>query len=177
MKRHFNTEEEIEEALGSLKEAVCPHCGARALYRHNYIWRYGDKQYGLKGKRVYCDPCHSRGRGCGRTVALWLSDTLQGRCLRAAELMRFIIELLDGLAVCKAWSNAETGMSLRPGYRTFKKLKDSLSIIRTDLFGLSPPPLEIKEKTPLSETLKILKEAFGINAVSAYQKTLQSAFL
>jgi hypothetical protein len=176
MKRYFDTEEEIEEALGSLTEAVCPHCGARALYRHNYIWRYGGKQYGLKGKRVFCDPDNTRGIGCGRTVTLWLSDTLQGRCLRAAELMRFIIGLLDGLAVCKAWSNAETGMTLRTGYRTYKRLENSQSVIRTDLFGLSPPPLEGEEKTPLSVTLKILKEAFSTNFVSAYQKTLQKVF-
>ena len=176
MKRYFDTEEEIEEVLGYLQETVCPHCGVKAFYRHNYIWICGGEENGMRGKRIYCDPDNTRGKGCGRTVTLWLSDTLLGRCLRAAELMRFIIELLDGLSVWKAWRNAKTGMTLRTGYRTFKRLENSQSVIRTELFGLSPPQPEIKEKTPLLETLKILKEAFGTNAVSAYQKTLQKVF-
>jgi hypothetical protein len=49
-------------------------------------------------------------------------------------------------------------------------------VIRTQLSGLIPPSLTGREKTPLSETLRILKEAFGVNAVSIYQKTLQKAF-
>jgi len=175
MKRYFDTENDIEEVLEYLPEAVCPHCGARgALVRHDNIWRSGGAENGLRGKRVFCD--NRRGRGCGRTVAFWLSDTLRGRCLRAAELMRFILELLAGFSVWKAWRNAETGMTLRTGYRTFRRLVNNQSVIRTELFGLSPPPLQGKEKTPLLETLKILKEALGVNAVSAYQKTLQKTF-
>lgn len=175
MKSYLDTEDEIEEALGSLKEAVCPHCGAKGEFvRHDNIWRNGGAENGLRGKRVFCD--NRKGRGCGRTVTFWLSDTLRGRCLRAATLMRFILELLAGLSVWKAWRNAETGMTLRTGYRTFKRLEDSMSVIRTDLFGLSPPRFQGKEKTPLLATLKILKEAFGVNAVSIYQKTLQKAF-
>jgi len=175
MKRYFDTEDDIEEFLRSLPEAVCPHCGAKGEFaRHDNIWRSGGAENGLRGKRVFCD--NRRGRGCGRTVALWLSDTLRGRCLRAAILMRFILELLAGSSVWKAWRNAETGMTLRTGYRTFRRLVNNQSVIRTELFGLSPPPLQGKEKTSLSATLKILKETFGVNALSIYQKTLQKAF-
>jgi hypothetical protein len=175
MKRYFDTEEEIEEALRSLPEAVCPHCGARGEFvRHDTIWRNGGAANGLRGKRAYCDM--RRGRGCGRTVTFWLSDTLRGRCLRAAALMRFILGLLAGSSAWKAWSNAKTGMALRTGYRTLERLVDGQSVIRTELFTYSPPKRQGKEKTPLLETLKNLKEAFGINAVSAYQKTLQKTF-
>ena len=175
MKRYFDTEEEIEEALNSLSEAVCPHCGANgAFVRHDSIWNSGGAQNGLRGKRAYCDK--RRGRGCGRTITFWLSDTLRGRCLRATELMRFILGLLAGSSAWKAWRNAKTGMTLRTGYRTLKRLVNCQSIIRTDLFERGPPTRQGKEKTPLLETLENLKEAFGINAVSVYQKTLQKTF-
>ena len=118
MKRYFDTEDDIKDALGSLPEAVCPHCGAIGEFiRHDNIWRNGGAENGLRGKRVYCDKRIAKAGGCGRTVTLWLSDTLRGRCLRAAELMRFILELLAGFSVWKAWRNAETGMTLRTGYR------------------------------------------------------------
>ncbi len=175
MKRYFDTENDIEEVLEYLPEAVCPHCGARgALVRHDNIWRSGGAENGLRGKRVFCD--NRKGRGCGGTVAFWLSDTLRGRCLRAAELMRFILGVLAGSSVWKAWKNAETGMTIRTGCRTFTRFVDTQSVIRTELFGLTPPTLQGKEKTSLSATLKILKETLGVNAVSAYQKTLQKTF-
>jgi len=175
MKRYFDTEDDIEEVLEYLPETICPHCGARGEFvRHDNIWRSGGAENGLRGKRAFCD--NRKGRGCGRTVAFRLSDTLRGRCLRAAELMRFILGVLAGFSVWKAWRNAETGMTLRTGYRTFRRLVDNQSVIRTELFGLSPPPFLSKEKTPLSATLKILKETLGVNAVSAYQKTLQKTF-
>lgn len=175
MKKYYATEEEIEETLASLLETVCPHCGARGEFvRHDNIWRNGGSANGLRGKRVYCNK--RRGEGCGKTFTLWLSDTLQGRCLRAAPLMRFIIGILAGLSVWKAWGNAETGMAIRTGYRTFWRLVNNQSVIRTELFGLSPQKRQGKEKTPLLETLRNLKEAFGVNAVSVYQKTLQKTF-
>lgn len=175
MKNYYDTEQEIEEALALLPDTVCPHCGARGdLVRHDNIRRNDGELNDLRGKRVYCDK--RRGGGCGKTFTFWISDTLRGRCLRAAELMRFIIGVLAGSSVWQAWKNAETGMTLRTGYRTFQRLTNNQSIIRTELFGLTPPPLPSKEKTPLLETLKILKEALGMNAVSAYQKTLQKTF-
>lgn len=177
MKRYFDTEEEMEEALAGLSEICCPACGGkRTLLRHDYLWKSGGEANGMRGKRVYCNARAAGLKGCGRTFTFWLSDTLRGRCLQAAALMRFILGLLAGLSPWKAWKNAKTGMTLGTGYRTFRRLVYQQSMIRTDLFGLSPPLLEIKEKTPLSETLKILKEALGVNAVSAYQKTLQKAF-
>ena len=175
MKKYYDTEEEIEEALVSLPETVCPHCGARGeLVRHDNIWRSGGEKNGLRGKRVYCDK--RRGEGCGRTFTFQLSDTLQGRCLRAAALMRFILELLAGVSVWNAWGNAETGMGLRTGYRTFRRLLENQSVIRTGLFECTPLKFQRKEKTPLLETLRILKETFGVSAVSAYQKKLQKTF-
>lgn len=177
MQKYFDTEDEIEESLKSLSDATCPHCGRRGtLIRHDYIWYSGGKQNGMRGKRVYCDSHKAKRKGCGRTFTLWLSDTLRGRCLRAAALMQFILGLLAGSSTWKAWRDAETGMSVRSGYRTLKWLEENQSVVRTELFGLSPPSLNSKEKTPLLETLKILKEAFGINAVSAYQKTRQISF-
>jgi len=177
MKSYFDTEEEIEEALEVLPETRCPACGARGtLLRHDYLWRSGGEANGLRGKRVYCNARAAGRKGCGHTFTLWLSDTLRGRCLQAGALMRFILGLLAGLSVWKAWRGAATGMTLRTGYRTFRRLVVRQSMLRTDLFGLSPPLLEPKEKTPLLETLKNLKEALGMNAVSAYQGTLQKAF-
>jgi len=177
MKRYFDTEEEIEEALEVLSEIRCPTCGAKGrLLRHDCLWRSGGEANGMRGKRVYCNARAAGRKGCGRTFTLWLSDTLRGRCLQAAALMRFILGLLAGLSVWKAWRGAATGMTLRTGYRTFRRLVVQQSIIRTDLFGLNRALLESKEKTPLLATLKILKEAFGMNAVSACQGTLQKAF-
>ena len=177
MNRYFDTEEAIEAALENLPEARCPGCGTTgALARHDSLWRHGGKQYGLRGKRVYCDPDSIRGKGCGRTHTLWLSETLWGRCLGALALMRFILGLLSGSPTQKAWQDADTGMSPRCANRTLRWLESIQSVIRTRLFGLSPPSLSGKEKTPLLVTLKILKEAFGNNAVSDYQKKLQKSF-
>ncbi len=177
MKTYYDTVEEIEEKLKTLPDAICPHCRRRrTLIRHDYIWYSGGEQNGMRGKRVYCDPRNAKRKGCGRTSALWLSETLWGRCLRAAALMHFILGLLAGSSTWKAWRDADTGMSPGTGYRIFKRLQNTQSVMRTELFGLSPPLLNSKEKTPLLETLKILEEAFGINAVSAYQKTLQISF-
>jgi hypothetical protein len=129
----------------------------------------------MRGKRVYCSRRGNK-KGCGKTFTLWLSDTLWQRCVSAAELMRFIIGLLAGLSVWKAWRETGTGMSERTGYRVFLRLKHTQSVVRTALSGLSPPSAQGKEKTPLLETLTILKEALGADAVSAYQKKHRSAF-
>ena len=177
MNRYFDTEEAIQTELKRLQEALCPWCKTKgAMARHDYLWRYGGKQYGLRGKRVYCDPDSTRGKGCGRTHTLWLSETLWGRCLGALALMRFILELLSGSSTPKAWQGADTGMSPRCANRTLTWLESIQSVIRTRLFGLSPPSLSGNEKTPLLVTLQILKEAFGNNAVSDYQKKLQKSF-
>ena len=177
MNRYFDTEDEIEAALENLPEAHCPWCKTKGtLARHDYRWKYGAKQYGLKGKRVYCDPDSTRGKGCGRTRTLWLTEALWGRCLGTMALTRFIQELLSGSSARKAWQDADTGMSARSGIRTLRWLENIQSIIRTRLFGLNPPSLGGKEKTPLLATLKVLKEAFGNNAVSDYQKKLQKSF-
>ena len=177
MTRFFDTEEAIEVALINLRQNRCPWCGTTgALTRHDAIWKYGAKQYGLRGRRVFCDPDGAHAQGCGRTHTLWLSETLLGRSLCAMVLMRFILGLLSGASTQKAWQDADTGMSPRSGYRTLKWLENIQSIIRTRLFGLSPPSPSGNEKTPLLATLKVLKEAFGNNAVSDYQKKLQKSF-
>ena len=178
MQRFFDSGDDVESFLESILEYICPHCGARGtLARHGYIRGFAGLIFGIRGWRVFCDPDSKRGRGCGRTVTLRLSGTLPGRCLEAAALTRFMLGLLAGLSVWSAWADADTGMSERTGYRTFRRLEHRQSEIRTNLSGLSPPPLQGKEKTPLLETIKILKEALGVNAVSAYQKKRQNAFL
>jgi hypothetical protein len=90
--------------------------------------------------------------------------------------MRFILELLSGSSTPKAWQEADTTLSPRCANRTLTWLESIQSVIRTRLFGLSPPSLSGNEKTPLLVTLQILKEAFGNNAVSDYQKKLQKSF-
>jgi hypothetical protein len=178
MQRFFDSEDDVESFLKLVPSVICPHCGATGpLSRHGYIRGFAGLLFGIRGWRVFCDPDSARGKGCGRTLTLRLSGTLPGRSLSAAALSRFMLGLFAGLSVWKAWRNADTGMSIRTGYRIFRRLEHRQSEIRTGLFGLSPPPLEGKEKTPLSVTLKILKEALGINAVSEYQKKRQSAFL
>ena len=178
MQIFFENHDDVEEFLKDLQSTVCPHCGAcGAFARHGLIRGYAGWLWCVKGWRVYCDPDSSRKKGCGRTQTLRLSGTLPGMNLTAVILMRFILALLAGSSVWKAWQDAKTGMSLRTGYRIFKRLENRQSVIRTALFGLSPPEFQGKEKTPLLETLKNLKEALGAHAVSAYQKTLQSAFL
>jgi hypothetical protein len=177
MKSYFDTEEDIEEALSALRDTHCPACGAKGtLLRHDCLWRNGGEANGMRGRRVYCNARAAGRKGCGRTFTLWLSDTLRGRCLGSDALMRFILGLLAGLSTWKAWRGAATGLTLGAGYRTVKWLERSQSALRTSLWGLGPPGLSPQERTPLLETLKILKEALGINAVSAYQKTLQKAF-
>lgn len=177
MKRYFDTEEELEVALNALPETRCPFCGGeRTLLRHDYLWKFGGEANGMRGKRVYCNARAVKNKGCGGTFTLWLSDTLWGRCLGSDALMRFILGLLAGLSTWKAWRGAKTGMTLGTGYRTVKWLEKSQSALRTSLWGLGPPGLFTQEGTPLLETLKNLKEALGINAVSAYQGTLQKAF-
>ena len=75
MNRYFDTEEAIEAALENLRQNRCPWCGTTgALTRHDSIWKYGARQYGLRGKRVYCDPDSIRGKGCGRTHTVALRD-------------------------------------------------------------------------------------------------------
>ena len=100
MNRYFDTEEAIEAELENLPEARCLWCRAKGtLAGHDSLWRHGGKPYGLRGKRVYCDPNSIRGKGCGRTITLWLSKTLWGRCLGAMALMRFILKLLSGTSM------------------------------------------------------------------------------
>ena len=178
MQSFFDSEEDVENYLQAINEYVCPHCGARGtLARHGYTWGFAGLLFGIRGWRVFCDPDSNRGKGCGRTVTLRLSGTLPGRTLDAAALNRFILELIAGLSVQSAWSNARTGMSERTGYRIFRRLEHRRSEICNDLYGVSPPLIEGNEKKTILESFKSIKEAVGLNAVSIYQKKQQSTFL
>ena len=179
MQRFFENTDEIERFLENLSIEICPRCGACGpLTRHGFIYGYIEGAEEIRGWRIYCDPESSRGKGCGHAPSVRLADTLPGRHLSSLQLMRFILALISGDSIYGAWGKCGSIATIRNGYRLYKRLKLCQSVIRTRLFGLSPPRMEGRKTAPLLITLESLKEALGIdNAVSVYQKTFQQDFL
>jgi ribosomal protein S27AE len=180
MKRFYESKDEIDKFLSTLRTTVCPRCGTcGVLARHGFIKGYsGGEDKIIRGWRIYCDPDSNHGKGCGHAPSVRLAETLPGRCLSAMQLMRFILALLSGDSTYSACKKCDFLKSIRNGYRIYKRLELCQSVIRTRLFALSPPPDQGTKKAPLLITLESLKEALGIdNAVSVYQKTFQQDFL
>ena len=179
MQIFFENTDQIERFLKNLSTEICPRCGACGpLMRHGFIYGYIEDTEEIRGWRIYCDPDSARGNGCGHAPSVRLANTLPGRSLSALQLMSFILALISGDSIYGAWKKCGSIATIGNGYRLYKRLKLCQSIIRTRLFGLSPPQMEGGKTAPLLTTLTGLKEALGIdNAVSVYQKTFQQNFL
>jgi hypothetical protein len=179
MLRFFKNVKDIERFLGQLQGEICPFCGARALVRHGYVWgAISPGEYGIRAWRIFCDPDSPRGNGCGRAPSIRLSETLSRRCFSANALWMFIQGLRQNMSVRAAWRYSRIALSMRSGYRLFRRLGLCLSVLRTHLHGRAPPLKTKNADSPLFETFDHLEERLGnVQAISAYQEILQRDFL
>ena len=134
MQRFFSTLTELECFSLSVNSLLfnqpCPHCQQSDQWcSHGYRYNQAGE---IRGKRIIC--CARFGkRGCGRTLALYLSHVVpqRGYCLKVITC--FIQTLIQGATVERAYHCAvkhEHG-SHRQAYRWLNGLYAKLGLLRT----------------------------------------------
>lgn len=100
----------IEQQSRQLGATACHHCGKTCnLLSHGYIRK---KQHGGNplpvGKRVLCSNRRSHD-GCGRTIRLFLDNTIRRLHATADQVNAFVFALVTGMAVAHAYLIATSG--------------------------------------------------------------------
>ncbi len=161
MQRFFSTLSELEffslSANSLLFNQPCPHCHKCDQWcSHGYRYNQaGD----IRGKRIIC--CTRFGkRGCGKTIALYLTHVLPQRryCLRVINT--FVQLLIRGNTIERAYHSAvkHTHYSHRQAYRWLDGLVAKLGLFRT----LTPLPEQPSSLThPCSSRLTVLLSTFA----------------
>ncbi len=116
----------IEQQSRQLCSAACHHCGKTCnLLSHGYIRkkRHGGQPLPV-GKRVFCSNRRSH-NGCGRTIRLFLDNAIRGLHATADQVSAFVLGLVTGAAVARAYLLA-TGGQARNAWRWINKMQIQL---------------------------------------------------
>jgi len=178
MQVFFRSWAEIGAFVEQLHLLVCPRCGAQgSMGPHGWRRTYDSRgRRRTSGRRIRCLP---RRGGCGKTPCLRPGNILSRRWIDAAELERFIRELVHGRSVKAAWERCGMRMSLDSGYRLYRRFWLCLPILRTRLCSRAPPPPCGQEKSALHQMFAHLGSALKADGmgVRTYQQAFQKDFL
>jgi len=114
----------------------------RYLNGHGFLRGFAEAsaEWICRGRRFFCSNRHQKA-GCGRTCSVLLAELIAGFIVTAWTLFRFLRSVGDGLSRKAAWEQEAAGaLSLRSGYRLWKRLSGALVSLRTALVGLRAPP-------------------------------------
>lgn len=134
MQRFFSTLSELEFFSLSVNSLLfnqpCPHCHkCNQWCSHGYRYNQAGE---IRGKRIIC--CARFGkRGCGKTIALYLSHVLPQRRYCLKVVVCFIQALLHGATVERAYHDAvqHNHSSHRQAYRWLNGLYAKLGLLRS----------------------------------------------
>jgi len=182
--RYVRSDEELGQALLGAKLLSCPHCGAVVtLNGHGWLRGYAEagQERIVRGRRLFCSNRFRR-PGCGRTCRVVLAGTLAGFLVTAATLACFVLAVLAGASRKAAWErvvrSGRSELSLRSGYRLWRRLERARPHIATRLCAVGPPP-------PSSSTLPIAQLVAHLESVlpgaecafAAFQLRFQASLL
>ena len=153
---------ELDELLLGARTMPCPHCHRTGMVvGHGLLFGYAEhgSELVVRGRRFLCSRRFRRS-GCGRTFCVRLATVVAGFSVRTHALSRTLLAVVEGLCLKAAWERISSGLSLRSGYRLWRRLLDSQSHVRTRLCSRGPPPA-CSDSRPLAALIAHLQHAFG----------------
>jgi len=185
MDRYFDNLDALHHFTLSLdcqpKPIQCRHCSAQYQFvSHGFV--YKKQQLGEKravGKRIFCSNRHGRS-GCGRTIRLYLATELASLHYTAVHMTVFVLALLIGSTIRKAYLAATDTLEPRNAYRWLHKLQCKLleyRVLGRSLLSTAVSLFRTKSKKRciLLSTLQALFSTIGTCA--QYQQQMQATFV
>jgi hypothetical protein len=128
----------------------------------------------VRGRRLLCS---KRGRrsGCGRTFSARIASVIAGFTVRTCTLSRLLLAVVGGSCLKAAWDKSvASGLTLRSGYRLWRRLQLAQSHLRSALCSLGPPP-SCPNTQPLAQLASHLQQTLSSMdcLFAAFQLTLQ----
>jgi hypothetical protein len=185
MKIYYPSVHAIQQQTLQLDHEQCSHCKqSQQLVSHGFIHR---KRVGALpaaiGKRVFCSNRRRR-TGCGRTVQLYLDSTLRYLHYAAGVVEAFLLALLAGMTIQRAYLEATGTEVPRNAYRWLSKVWAQLSAYRSLLHQPQLPdmPQTATANRPLRRcllmaTAEMLLRQWGPPLCAGFQRKWQRSFL
>ena len=163
MQLFFSSLPELERYTHQLQslpqDQACEHCDQNDHWvSHGYVYKQRSiHRRDVVGKRILCSNRFQH-QGCGRTRQLYLYDVVPGRHYSLHALVAFILNLLNGLSVSRAYLSATGAHSSRHAWRWLNDLFAQLARFRTLLCRLAPgaPVPALMFARPPDRRLRIL---------------------
>jgi hypothetical protein len=177
----YRDEAEWIEIVQKLKLKPCPHCKVVGnLIRHGALQGFDESgRIVLRAHRVYCSP-RNRRRGCGRTVSVWLADTIKRLKVTTRRLWNFLQKAVTG-TIEAAIRDLDSRLCDRTWQRIWARFKSAQSNVRTALANrYSLPECPVKpSRRPAALVLAHLQAVFSKAdcPIAAFQLTIQTFFL
>jgi hypothetical protein len=180
----YRTNDEWIALVERLKLTPCPHCRAiGTLIRHGSLHGFDDQtppRKVLRARRVFCSNRHRR-PGCGRTVSVFLAETIRRSSLSARTLLAFLRHAV-AKGIAGATRAVKTPLSGRTWQRVWRRFDLAQSRLRTALRGRGPPPegpFPPLRRPAAAHVLAHLDALFphDESPIAAYQQATQSGFL
>ncbi len=183
MQLFFSSRFELEHYTHYLQvlpdDHACQYCEQNDHWvSHGYVYKQCSiDQREVVGKRILCSNRFQH-LGCGRTRQLYLHDALPGRRYSLHALVAFILNLLNGLSVSRAYQCATHVHSSRHAWRWLNDLFAQLSHFRTRLCRLAPgePSAAVFPLPPdrrlriLLPTLQHFRKHFSLMDIQCHQQ-------
>lgn len=167
--------DDLDRVLLHAKQYPCRYCGrAGTLIGHGVLLGYAERGNDrvVRGRRLLCSNRHRRA-GCGRTWSVRLGSVIAGFCVRTGTLSRMLVAAVAASSTKSAWRQQSPGLSVRSGYRLWRRLHAAGSHLRTLLCTASPPP-SCHDRRPFVQLLLHLRQALG--TARCELETFQLAF-
>lgn len=133
------------------------------------------REKAVRARRVFCSNRGAR-PGCGRTISVWLADTIRRVGTSTRRLWRFLQRaVVDGLA--DATRHAGGRLSGRAWQRLWRRFLLGQSHIRTFLLSRHPPPesATASRHAPVAQVLAHLQAVFpDADPLAAFQLAARS---
>ena len=136
----YRDEADWLEIASKLKLTACPHCKVVGnLIRHGCLQGFDEsRRLVLRAHRVFCSRRNQR-RGCGRTVSVWLADTINRLKVTTRRLWKFLQTAVAGTLEA-AIRALHSRLSDRTWQRIWARFNAAQSTVRTALANRYPLP-------------------------------------
>lgn len=166
MQIFFSSLENLEHFTHSLnaisQDQACQHCQQNSQWvSHGYVYKHqSSDQRNIVGKRIVCANRYAK-TGCGRTRQLYLHAIVPGRRYDMKALVTFIILLIQGCTVEKAYHDATGSQHIDAGnaWRWLGALYTQLGRFRSLLN--KPEDVHDNQTYYRSRRLSILRTTMG----------------
>ena len=184
MQRFFNSLESLQHYLSEFRlrspRVHCPHChhGEHLIVHDTVRKKARSGQTLIVGRRLFCS---NRGQqqGCGRTVRLSLADRIPGLYYGAQTVCLFILALLDGLSIGRAYAKATGQSHTRHAFRWMARLEQMTAQYRSrgapHAHGTTHPTSD--RCTLILQSLTSFFSKNHQDICQHYQRTFQAPFI